>query len=280
MKKISAAFDGLQFSESTMEYAISIAKGCDAHLLGVFLDDLIHHSYGFADLVSNEGGVSDKKMEMLNEKDEKTRKNSIRVFKKACENAGIGFSIHRDKNVAMKDLLHESIYSDLLIINRKEDFNIYREEIPSDFMRELLADVQSPVLVVPEKYKPFQTIIFLYDGDPSSMFAVKMFSYILGYFKHLPMQVLSVKSEKTSLPEADSNLMKEFVKLYFPDAGYTVLHGDPEETIVSFLEQQNEEVLVVLGAYRRSRVSRWFKRSMADILMSELKLPLFIAHNK
>jgi hypothetical protein len=193
MKKISAAFDGLQLSESTMQYAINITKADNAHVSGIFLDDLIHHSYRFADIISKEGGVSDKKVEMLNEKDEKTRKNSMRVFKKACENAGIDFSIHRDRNVALKDLLHESIYSDLLIINRKEDFNIYREEIPSDFMREILTDVQCPVLVVPEKYKPVQKIIFLYDGDPSSVFAVKMFNYILTPFKDLGTQVVSVK---------------------------------------------------------------------------------------
>ena len=70
------------------------------------------------------------------------------------------------------------------------------------------------------------------------------------------------------------------MKFYFPDAEYTFLKGAPEETILAFLEQQDEEVLVVLGAYRRSRVSRWFKPSMADTLMSKLKLPMFIAHNK
>jgi hypothetical protein len=37
---------------------------------------------------------------------------------------------------------------------------------------------------------------------------------------------------------------------------------------------------VVLGAYQRSEVSRWFKTSMADILMRELNVPMFIAHNK
>lgn len=39
-------------------------------------------------------------------------------------------------------------------------------------------------------------------------------------------------------------------------------------------------MLVVLGAYRRNELSRWFKTSMADTLMKELDTPLFIAHNK
>ena len=36
MKKFVAAFDGLNFSESTLEYAVEIAKGAKAHLVGVF----------------------------------------------------------------------------------------------------------------------------------------------------------------------------------------------------------------------------------------------------
>ena len=74
--------------------------------------------------------------------------------------------------------------------------------------------------------------------------------------------------------------MKEFMKRHFPEAKYTVLKGLPEETILAFLQQQKEDALVVLGAYQRSKISRWFKPSMADHLMSKLKLPLFVAHNK
>jgi len=80
------------------------------------------------------------------------------------------------------------------------------------------------------------------------------------------------------LPE--HRLMKGFMKRHFPTADYTVLKGPAEETILAFLQQQDDAPVVVLGAYRRSKVSRWFKPSMADHLMSNLKLPLYIAHNK
>jgi nucleotide-binding universal stress UspA family protein len=58
------------------------------------------------------------------------------------------------------------------------------------------------------------------------------------------------------------------------------MKGNAEDEIVKYLEKSNQNSLVVLGAYRRSTVSRWFRESMADILMKEVKLPLFIAHNK
>jgi hypothetical protein len=39
MKKIISAFDGLKFSNSTMQHAIHIAKQSNAHLVAAFLDD-------------------------------------------------------------------------------------------------------------------------------------------------------------------------------------------------------------------------------------------------
>jgi len=74
--------------------------------------------------------------------------------------------------------------------------------------------------------------------------------------------------------------MKEFMKRHLPKATYSVLKGHAEVEIVNYLKDQNNNSLVVLGAYQRSMVSRWFRTSMADTLMKEIKLPLFIAHNK
>ena len=107
-----------------------------------------------------------------------------------------------------------------------------------------------------------------------------MFSYLLPQLKNLETEVLTIKPEKKSLHLPDGKLMKEFMKRHFPNAEYKVVHGYAEDEIVKYLKQQNESTLVVLGAYRRSTVSRWFRESMADVLMKEVKLPLFIAHNK
>jgi nucleotide-binding universal stress UspA family protein len=280
MKKIIAAFDGLKLSASTIDYAIDIAKACNAHLLGIFLDDVIYHSYRFSDVISKEGGVSDRKLQQLNKKDEDTRKRSIQLFKKRCEKEGIRFSVHRDRNAAVKDLLHESIYCDMLIIGRMENFATHQNEIPSEFMRDVLTDVQCPVLIVPGKYTSVEKVILLYDGDPSAVYAIKMFSYMQLPFKDLRVEVISVISEEKSLNTPDKNLMDEFLQMHFSNAKHVELIGRPEAKIIFYLQNLREEALVVLGAYRRSRVSRWFKPSMADYLMANLELPLFVAHNK
>jgi nucleotide-binding universal stress UspA family protein len=58
---------------------------------------------------------------------------------------------------------------------------------------------------------------------------------------------------------------------------YQVLKGYAKE-IVAALKAEEPGVLVVAGAYHRSNVSMWFHKSLADLLIKEVKVPLFISH--
>jgi nucleotide-binding universal stress UspA family protein len=281
MKKFIAAFDGLHFSESTMNYAISLALQNGAYLVGVFLEDIMRHSYGYADITKYEGERLDAVLNDLNEKDEEERKESVEKFEAACQEAGVKYSVHRDRNVALLEILEESIYADLLIISASETLTRLEEKLPTRFLRDLLNEVQCPVLVVPETYKAVDKIVLLYDGEPSSVYAVKAFSYVFDALKIFDTEVVSVREldESTHLPH--NRLIKEFVKRHYPKAEYVVLSGlFAENEIPDYLKRLKKNPVIVLGAYRRSRVSRLFRPSMADYLIQRLKLPLFIAHNK
>jgi len=225
-------------------------------------------------------GVSEKRLKDFEAKDKVTRDKAAQNFEKACQKAGLNYTIHRDKNIALQEILHESIYTDLLIIDSKETLTHYDETSPTRFIRNLLADAQCPVLLVPKEYKTIDKIILLYDGAPSSVHAIKMFSYMLPSLKDIPTEVISVKGMGTDLHLPDNKMMKEFMKRHFPEASFKVLKGLAETEIVNYLKRQKGNALVALGAYRRGMVSRWFKPSMADALLKELKFPLFISHNQ
>lgn len=279
MKKIIAAFDGLKYSVSTKAYAISLAKQTHTHLTGVFMDDFTYTSYKIYELITQEG-VSDSRLKKLEVKDNATRSAAADDFEKACQQEGLEYNIHHDRKIAIQELKHESIYADLLIIDSKETLTHYPEKLPTRFIRDILGDAQCPVLIVPQKYRPIKKVILLYDGEPSSVHAIKMFSYLLPHLKELDTEVISVNPTASSLHMPDNKLMKEFMKRHYPKAKYTVMKGMAEAKIVKYLKQQPGSSMVVLGAYRRGTVSRWFKESMADVLMKEVQSPLFIAHNK
>ena len=280
MKKFLAVIDGYKISKSTMDYSIQLTQAANAHLVGVFLDEFIYRSYSAYKVMTTYKNYDDV-IKGFDEKDKKKRDEAVLQFQRACEKAKIKFSIHRDKNIAIQELKHESMFADLIIINEYETFTKYKEQPPTRFIKDLLNDVQCPVLVVPDKFKPVDKIVLLYDGGPSGVYAIKMFSYLFGNLQDLPVEVYTVKEKSiTNLHLPDSKLMREFIKRHFPKAGYTVNKGNAEEQILGYLRNHKENELVVLGAYRRSELSRWFKTSMADILMKELDTPLFITHNK
>ncbi len=276
MKKILAAFDGLKYSESTERYATGLACREDRILTGVFLEDFTYHSYKLFDMVGSQG-VSAEKVRGLMEQDARLRQASVRQFSGACVRSNVRNLIHQDKSIAIQELLRETIYADMLIIGNHETLSHNEEPLPSRFIRDLLIDVQCPVMAVPREYQEIERVILLYDGDPSAVYAAKMFSYLLPELELLPVEVITVQPNVQGSPWPDARLVQEFIECHFPKATFTVREGNPEKEILDLLDDRHHS-LIVLGAYRRSTVSRWFKPSMADFLMKNVPMPLFIAH--
>jgi nucleotide-binding universal stress UspA family protein len=279
MNKIIAAFDGLKYAAATRDYSIALVKISNAHLFGVFLDDPTYTSYKIYELVADEG-VSEEKMNQLDAKDKTTRADAAKDFEQHCQKAAIEYSIHHDHQVAIQDLKHESVYADLLLIGASETVTHYEEKMPTRFIRDLLADAQCPVLLLPDQFTPIEKVVLLYDGEPSSVHAIKMFSYLLPGLGDVDTRLVSVNPPESNLHLKDNKLMKEYMIQHFPEAQTSVFKGLPEIEIVEYLKTQPASTLVVLGAYRRGAVSRWFRESLADTIMKEVHLPLFIAHNK
>ncbi len=279
MNKIIAAFDGLKYSVDTEQYAIQLAKQSGSFLTGVFLDDFTYSSYKIYELIE-QNKIGDKDIRAVRNKDQETRDKAAALFEKACRKAGIEYTIHRDKNISIRDLLHESIYADLLVIHQHETFTHYTEKAPTRFIRDLLSEVQCPVLLVNQPWTPVKKLIFLYDGAPSAVHAIRAFSYLFPALEKLPSLVVSAKGYYTDLHLPDNKLMKEFMKRHYQHCTYEVVKGQEETEILKTLEKQKAGALMVLGANRRGTVSRWFKESMSDVLMKKSIGPLFIAHNK
>lgn len=278
-KKFLAVFDGFKFSKSTLDYAIQLTKDADAFLVGVFLDEFIYRSYDAVPIMTSYKNA-EVILDQLDKKDREKRDASVNEFEKACGRAGVHYSFHRNEGIAIHELKQESVFADLIIINDGETFNRFTENSPTRFIKDLLSDVQCPVLVVPDHFKLIDKITLLYDGRPSSVFAIKMFSYLFGSYPGPDIEVFTVKDKLEGSHVPNNKLMREFIKRHFPKSKFIVERGNAEEEILGHLRNQKGNNLVILGAYQRGEISRWFKTSMADILMRELDTPLFIAHNK
>lgn len=277
MKKILAVFNASKMSDSTLGYAIHFAKSTGAHLVGLFLNESLFYPYNLA---SDKKSRNQDNANKLTKNDEKKITQAKNVFREKCEQAEIQFSFHKEESISLRQLKSESMYCDLMVIDQRETFTSQKETPPTHFIKDLLGDIQCPALVVPSLYLPVEKLVLLYDGGPAALYAIKMFSYVLGNPQNLPVKILTVKEKKkTAFFMPDNKKIREFTKRHFPKATFVVAKGNAEEEISSYLSHLPRNQLVVLGAYQRSEISRWFKVSMADVLMKELEMPLFIAHN-
>lgn len=278
MKKFLVVFDRGRLSDSALNYAVQLAKIANAHLVGVFLNAATFSGLRKVKEMAAEHLFSDADEDPQVREKEKMEE-ADHIFQQTCGEAGIHYSIHYDKGLALLDLKKETMFADLVVVNKYETFTGAAHAPSLRFIKELLTDVQCPVIAVPSRYKTIEKILMLYDGAPASIHAIKMFGYLFGDMK-VPVELFTVKDEDMSATRVPENkLIREFTKRHFPHAQYTVVKGNVEEQVVGYLKNHRENELVVLGASHRSEFSRWFKRSMAEILMQKTEIPLFITHS-
>lgn len=279
MKNFSVVFDGHKISESTLQHAVQLSKVSNAHLTGIFLDVAYQFRHTLSNILKKEH-YNDELITFLDEQDHNQKNIAILKFQEACEAAHIGYAIKKDENLPLQELRSESMFSDLMFIGENQTLPNQPSDDPGAFVKELLADVQCPVLVLPVIFSPVQRLVFLYDGSSASLYAIKMFSYLFDNFRHLPVEIYSVNEQESDDVYLPNNLlMKRFIDSRFSNSKYTVTNGIPKTEILGYFEKNNKNVIVVLGAYQRNAVSRLFKRSLADDLISHFDMPLFIAHH-
>ena len=279
MNKIIVALDSLRPSESAVSYAMDLCKTMDSHLVAAFLDDFSNTSYKSHEMLRSRLGISQEAYETCLQEDNQTRAEAVSHFEEIAGKENLKYTIHHDRNISLTELIAESNYADLLIIENKETMTFYAENPPTHFLKNLLQEIHCPVLVVPGEYRKINKVVFLYDGEPWSATAIKMFGYHFPVYTEIQAEVLTVKSTKREQHDLNNHLLKEYMKSHFPHTIYTVLNGLPDVEIIKYLKCKFENELIVLGSYHRGSLSRLVRPSIVETLIKEIKTPLFIDNN-
>ena len=279
MNKVIAAFDGLNVSESTSDYAIYLSKEFNAHIVASLLQDILYH-----------GITNDEIRKVYEENDwaatvtltkqkELIRAESLKNVSKKFDEKGVHYNIHKDKLIALQSLVKESHFADMILIDGNENFSDWDKSKPSHFLRNLMAEADCPLMVVPKKFEPIEKFVFAYDGSPSSLYAIRLFTYLFPVIPTQELEIVMVTDEPGSNHFPEQHLLKELLKRKYPVILQSVIKSEQTtDTLAQYLESEPKNCMVVLGAYQRSSFSRWLRQSTADALIDELDIPVFIAH--
>lgn len=270
MKNILVAFNATSYSNSLAQFAIGMARQSRSFLQAVFLSpSFVPATYPFPnDLPLAATGLFSTE-EMIYESHRLTEAD-MQLFTDDCKEKGIDNSILQTSDYTLEDLVDHSAFTDIILCDAKE-------ELGGISIRDLLVDTHCPVLLVPQLVQMPTRTILCYDESFSSILAMKMYSYLFPEWKELPSTVLSIN------PKGDNGLryddyLNDWLPHHFPILEKQVLQGNLQRELVNFIHRNNDQSMVVMGAYGRNAVSRLFHRSLANIVVEETNALVFIMH--
>lgn len=278
MEKILLAVDAVNPDKNTLEFACYLGRLTKSKVTGVFLENLAtrersvskqKHALAYMDLGVDEKSDDDKHKMKLIEK-------SISFFKEGCINREVNYSLHRDRGVPARELIEESRFADVLVVDAETSFNKRYEGTPTEFVRDILKKAECPVIISPERFEAIDEIIFSYNGSSSSLFAIKQFTYLFPQFHDKKVTIIQV-NEAGEWQDPDKYKFKEWLKGHYTDLHFEALKGKADTILFDYLFKR-KNMFLVIGAYGRNDLSQFFKSSHADVLIKTITQPIFIAH--
>jgi hypothetical protein len=269
MEKILLIINAQQPNMASVHFACQIAKMASTRITGLFIENLFFDPRKGKSLDQSYLSVNvDAPATVLADTDQ-----SIRIFKDTCAKHRVITEVYVDQGEPIQEIVFESRYTDLLIIDPYICFYGRDEEIPSDFLKEVLQHSECPVLIAPEQFDNVEEIIFCYDGNASSVHAIKQFTELSA------CKVMVVEVDRQGQNEFDEahRRLLAWLRSHYTDVYYQILKGDVKDELFTYLFMKQKK-FVVMGAYGRSALSNLFKKSNADQVIKAIDLPLFICH--
>ena len=152
---------------NTLEFACFLSLLTKSKITGVFLENLLADE---RPLLKQMRGLTyvdwmvDKESTEYKVKSNLIEKN-ISFFKEACNRRGVNYRLHRNRGVPARELLEESRFADILVVDAETSFNKRYEGTPTEFVRDILKKAECPVIIAPESFEAIDEIIFTYNGS-------------------------------------------------------------------------------------------------------------------
>jgi hypothetical protein len=273
MDKILLVLNARKPRLDTIHFACGIARNAQTRLTGLFIENLYEESLPVSPIDAPYFSVITESRSPAIKAD---TEHAIVIFKDECRRLGVSPEVYVDKGEPIQEVIFESRFADLLVLDPSLDFYGQENQVPSHFAKEVLSRAECPVLLATHLFEHIDEIVFCYDGSASSVFAIKQFTYMLPEYSSRKIMLLEVNAPARDAFDEEHNRMMEWLKAHYRTVYYHGLNGLARKELFTYLFMKRKK-LVVIGAYGRSLLSQFFRKSKADFLMG-IDLPLFITH--
>lgn len=278
MEKILVAIDAFNPDKNAIEFACYLGRLTKSKITGVFLENVTANQK----VVLQNGNeipyahqdADDYWVQTL-ARIERIEK-SIRFFRQKCAEEEVLCRVHRDRGFPATELIEESRFADLIVIDAKFSMNEHYEGSPTDFVSDILKNAECPVVLAPEDFDGINEIVVAYNGSASSVFALKQFAYLFPQLCDRKTTAVQVNDTGRWQEEGKYNF-SEWLRLHYRNVHFEAVTGEIDKALFDYLVKR-KGVFLVMGAYGRNALSQFIKHSRAEFLIKTLTHPIFITH--
>lgn len=273
MEKILVAVNPNHTSTSAVDFACYLARVTNSGVTGVFLED--QGSY-YTAAFSTIGNLQSTAFDTIHDEKNNQADTAIANFRSACCSRSVNCGVHRDRGVPTEELVKESRFADLLVIDAELSLSGKFDGLPSAFVKSVLKKAECPVIIAPDQFSDIEEIVFAYNGSPSCVFAMKQFTLLFPQFADKKVTVLEVNS-KGQWNNPEKHALAEWLNDHYNNVQFEALKGNIATALFDYLFKPTD-IFIVMGAYGRTQLSQLIKNNPADSLIKTLGQPIFITH--
>jgi len=272
MKQVLFLSAGEAFPEGAFAFMASFKKWDVFHVKGLFFSPM-----GFDGRISSGFALGKSAIDKELAKEWHAIKAQKERFARNMEELGLPYSIHENDEPWNKELFtKETRFADIVTVSAEMFYSELESGQSNLLFREVLRETEAPILVIPENAGPPTKLVFAYDGSRESVHALKLFTYFFPDFVSLPTEVIYAKEEESD-DAPDKHLLGEYARLNYTDIQFSKLHFKPADLFPAWFRDK-VGALLITGSFGRSALSYMAKRSFAEKVIAEHRLPLFITH--
>ena len=245
MKKILVILNESHVPQQVIKRAIHIAKESNSLLEAVFINDINGFNFGYP--FPNDLYLLGEKVraEIRTAENMRLLENIAQEFKNDCNEHSVEYKIEIDKAVSIKHLINLSSFADLIIADSKSDSDEYS-------LKDLLADAHCPLLLVSKNSEPVAKVYVAYDGSASSMYAVKMFSYIFPEYMNFNIHFFQITAgDIDEIVHLDE--IKSWATMHFSNIKFEMIKGSIKKRIGAIYKTRFRK-----GHHYNGRIQRLF----------------------
>ncbi len=273
IKRILVTLDDSSYTDSAIQYAITIAKKHDATISGMTVLDIlgIESSIGSVPV-----GSMYWAMKLENQRVYELRQKLLGIeanFIEQCSMNNVKYTLEEDKGIPSSWILKKAKFHDLVVMGLRTFYEYNEKNKEGKTVKEVLTHSEVPVLLVPTNYSEIKNVLIAYDGSMQATKAVHGFIH-LARVSEFNIDIVNSSDDEKEAEFIRKNILEYFEAYKVKNVRF--VHTDKNILDVLDNNEYEKNDLFVIGAHSKNAIKEFFTGSVTNYLINKNKKPVFI----